>query len=67
MMTAWFQCDISGCTARSIARCLQGMNFGVSLTGAFMPTLANYTIISHQYTADAWVGAGSVKAAFCQA
>jgi hypothetical protein len=46
-MAARLQRDISGCTTRPISSLKQGIDLGMRLTGALMPTFTNDLAVTH--------------------
>ena len=62
LMAARFEGDVSGGVEGLVARLSQRMHFGVRLTGANMPALADDLSIAHDHATHARVGVRGVNA-----
>ena len=67
MMGAGFEGDVGGGATGGIARCAQGVYFGVWFAGILVPAFADGNVVFDEDAADARIGGGGVEASLAAA
>ena len=63
MMRAGFEGDVGSGTTGGVARCAQGVCFGVWFASVLVPAFADGNVVFDEDAADAWVRGGGVETA----